>query len=73
MALRYEFIATKPSKTEVIVDGGEFNAIDVDDAKIVLAAVMRNIKSTGPTKPDAIRLVDPDGQEIWRALLLSRE
>ncbi len=40
-----------------------------DDAKTVLAAVMKNIKNTGPTKPDAIRLIDPDGEEILRALL----
>jgi hypothetical protein len=47
-------------------------ALDVDDANIGLAAVTKNIKSIAPTKPDAIRLIDPNGHEVWRALLSPR-
>jgi hypothetical protein len=35
-----------------------------NDAKIVLAAAMKNVKSTGETKLDQIRLIDPDRQKI---------
>jgi hypothetical protein len=69
MRWRYEFILTKTPSIALILDSGEFPAVDADGTKMVLAAVMKNIKTTGPAKADAIRLIDPDGQEIWRALL----
>lgn len=54
--------------TPLVLDSSEFPAIDADDAKIVLAAVM---KASNPqaTMPDAVRLIDPDGYEVWCALL----
>jgi hypothetical protein len=73
MQWRYEFILTKTPSIALILDSGEFPAIDANDAKLVLAAVVKNIKTTGPTMPNAIRLIDPDGQEIWRALLATRK
>ena len=48
---RYELILTKTStNSPLIVDGGGFNAIDADEAKIGLAAALKDIKSTGPTR-----------------------
>ncbi len=70
MLWRYEFIWRKrASKVPIILDSGEFRAIDANDAKTVLAAVIKNIKTTGPFEPDAIRLMDSDGHEVWRTLL----
>lgn len=65
MAWRYEFIVIWRPYTEfMVLDGGEFPARDADDARTVLASVVRNIKISGPTKPDVIRLIDPTGREV---------
>jgi hypothetical protein len=70
MTWRYEFIATRhPHSNCMILDGGKFKAVDICDAREVLASVVRNIKVSGPTRPDAIRLIDPKGREVCRALL----
>jgi hypothetical protein len=53
----------------MILDGGKFKAVDICDAREVLASVVRNIKVSGPTRPDAIRFIDPKGREVCRALL----
>jgi hypothetical protein len=53
----------------MILDGGKFKAVDICDAREVLASVVRNIKVSGPTRPDAIRLIDPNGREVCRATL----
>jgi hypothetical protein len=67
---RYEFIATgQPYSDMLVLDGGNFRADDISAARRVLTAVIRNIKVSGPTKPNAIRLLDPLGQEAWRAKL----
>jgi hypothetical protein len=65
---RYEFIATEQPHTAMLVlDGGSFKADDIAGARRVLASVIRNVRGSGPTKPNAIRLLDPLGQEAWRA------
>lgn len=70
MTWRYEFIATRqPQADFIVLDGGRFKALDADDARSVLANVVGNVRVSGPTKPDAIRLLDPKGREVWRALL----
>lgn len=67
---RYEFIATHPERSEpTVLEGANFAAIDADNAKLVLARVVRDLKLSGPTRPQAIRLLDPDGWEVWRGLL----
>jgi len=72
MTWRYEFIATRHPRSDcMILDGGKFKAADVCDAREVLASVVRNIKVSGPTRPDAIRLIDPKGREVCRASLES--
>jgi hypothetical protein len=70
MTWRYEFIATRhPHSNCLILDGGKFKAADICNAREVLASVVRNIKVSGPTKPDAIRLIDPKRREVCRAPL----
>jgi hypothetical protein len=70
---QYEFIATgQPHSDLLVLDGGQFQADDFSDARRVLASVIRNIKVSGPTRPNAIRLLDPLGQEAWRAKLQHR-
>jgi hypothetical protein len=70
---RYEFIATgQPHSDLLILDVGHFKADDISDARKILASVIRNVKVSGPTKPNAIRLLDPRGAEVWRALLQER-
>jgi hypothetical protein len=67
---RYEFIATGlPLADVVVLDSGSFRAVDAYGAKSVLASALRNVKPSGPARPNAIRLIDPSGQEIWRARL----
>ncbi len=66
----YEFIATRhPHSNYLILGGGKFKPADICDAREVLASVVRNIRVSGPTKPDAIRLIDPKGREVCRAPL----
>jgi hypothetical protein len=70
---QYEFIVTdQPHSPVVVLDGGYFKAGDISDARSVLASVIRNVKVAGPTKPNAIRLLDPLGEEVWRASLQER-
>jgi len=71
---RYEFIATDQQHSDLLVlDGGQFRADGISDARRVLASVIQNIKVSGPTKPNGIRLLDPLGREAWRAKLQHRE
>jgi hypothetical protein len=67
---RYEIIAMQPGQPDpTVLDGRDFMAIDADNAKLVLARVVGSLKHSGPTRPHAIRLLDPDGWEVWRGLL----
>jgi hypothetical protein len=67
---RYEFIATHSEQSKpTVLDGANFTAIDADNAKLVLARVVSDLKLSGPPWPHAIRLLDPDGWEVWRGLL----
>jgi hypothetical protein len=70
---RYEFIATGQHADLLILDGGHFKADDLSGARRVLASVIRNIKVSGPARPDAIRLLDPLGKEVWRGKLQRRD
>jgi hypothetical protein len=66
---RYEFIATQDRTSDVVVLGSSgFDAKDIFDTRKVLSSVIRNIKVSGSTKPNAIRLLDPEGREVWRGL-----
>lgn len=62
-------MAKPTSKAPIILGAGEFEAIDAEEAKTVLASVIKNIKTGGPIEPDAIRLIDAEGREIWCTLL----
>lgn len=69
-AWRYEIIAMQPGRSDpTVLDGKDFTAIDADNAKLVLARVVGGLKRSGSTRPHAIRLLDPDGWEVWRGLL----
>jgi hypothetical protein len=69
-AWRYEIIAVQPGQSDAtVLDGQDFAAIDADNAKLVLARVVSGLMHSGPTRPRAIRLLDPDGTEVWRGLL----
>jgi hypothetical protein len=73
MTWRYEYIATQQSLSEpIVLYGARFKAKDIYDTRKVLASALRSIKVSGPTKPNAIRLIDPDGEEVWRGLLQAR-
>jgi len=67
---RHEFIATHPERSEpTVLDGADFAAIDADDAKRMLARVVCDPAIRARARPHAIRLLDPDGGEVWRGLL----
>jgi len=67
---KYEFLLTRGSPADIVVLGGsDFNAADLTAAKSILAGVVTNIKVDGTVPPNAIRLIDPSGDEIWRALI----
>ena len=71
---RYEFVATgQPHSDLLVLDGGQIQEPPTSDAGGVLASAIRNIKVSGPTKPNAIRLLDPIGHEVWRAKLQHRK
>jgi hypothetical protein len=71
---RYEFIATRFNRAGfVVIDDGEFSAERVEDAKILLHSVAKNIKLSRDTQPDAVRLVDAEGKEVMRLPLGDRD
>lgn len=73
MIWRCEYIATRQSRLEpIVLLGIQFETKDIYDTRKVLASALRNIKVSGPAKPNPIRLIDPDGEEVWRALLQGR-
>lgn len=67
---KYELLATSGSRDDfVVLSGSEFKASSLAAARSFLANVVTDIKSHGFRVPNAIRLIDPDGEEIWRALI----
>jgi len=67
---KYELLASGGWPGDfVLLRTSEFKAANLADAKSILAGVVTNIKARGSVKPNAIRLIDPDGDEIWRALI----
>jgi len=67
---RYELIATDRSPGDaVVLSSSEFAAFDLAAAKSILARAVTSIKTQGSVRPNAIRLIDPSGEEIWRALI----
>lgn len=73
MTWRCAHLATQRSRLEpVVLYGARFKAKDICDTRKVLASALRNIKMSEPAKPNAIRLIDPDGEEVWRGLLQGR-
>ncbi len=52
MTWRYEFLSQRQHHSDLrVLDGGEFPARDADDAKLVLASVMRNISVPADRNP----------------------
>jgi hypothetical protein len=67
---KYQLLATRGSAGDfVVLSSREFEASDLAAAKSFLAGAVTNVKSHGSALPNAIRLIDPDGEEIWRALI----
>jgi hypothetical protein len=70
MPWKYEFIATHGSQADfAVLSSSKFKAADLAEAKSILANVVTDIEAQGSVSPNAIRLIDPSGQEIWRALI----
>ncbi len=65
---KYEFLATRRLPDDfVVLSGGEVKASGLTGAKSFLAGVVTDIRALGSVMPNAIRLIDPDGEEIWRS------
>jgi hypothetical protein len=65
---KYESLATGGLPRDVVVlSGSDFKAFNLAAAKSILASVVTNIKEQGSVLPNAIRLIDPGGEEIRRA------
>jgi hypothetical protein len=56
----------------MILDGSKFEATDTDDAKSFLQKVLHKIEPSEPLQPDAVRLMAPNGEEVWRVLFAHR-
>ncbi len=69
MRWRYEFVATRHGTGEEILISRYFLAVDIYDARKVLAAVLSTKKVHRSPQADVIRLIDPDGDEVWHARL----
>jgi len=68
---KYEFLSTRGGSPGdfVVVGGSDFGAADLTAVKSFLAGVVTNIEVNSSVQPNAIRLIDPSGDEIWRALI----
>jgi hypothetical protein len=70
MKSKYECLAARQSPDDfAVLSTKEFGASDIDAAKSILARGVANTKAQGFVPPNAIRLIDPSGEEIWRALI----
>lgn len=67
---KYEVLATGLSPGDfVVLSTSQFEAANLAAAKSILAMAVTNLKAQDSTMPNAIRLIDPGGEEIWRALI----
>jgi len=65
---KYEFLAARESPDDFdVLSSSEFQASNLATAKSILANAVTAVKPHGSAVPNAIRLIDPDGREIWRA------
>jgi hypothetical protein len=65
----YEFINISTKRQEPrVLGGGTFFARDLEAAKATAESALRNVTAAGATNlPDAVRLLDQSGKEIWRS------
>ena len=67
---KYELVAVGGSPGDFVVSSSsEFKAPSLAAAKSFLAGAVSDIPAQGFPVPNAIRLIDPGGEEIWRALI----
>ncbi len=65
---KYDLLATGGSPGDLVVlSSREFKASNLATAKSLLAGVVTNVRAHESVMPNAIRLTDPDGEEIWRS------
>jgi len=63
---KYNFLATGLSPHDfVVLSTSEFEAVNLAAAKSILVT---NLKAQDSMTPNAIRLIDPSGEEIWRVI-----
>jgi hypothetical protein len=65
----YEFIHILPKLQEPrVLCRGTFIALDLEAAKVTAESALRNVTAAGARNlPDAVRLLDQAGKEIWRS------
>jgi hypothetical protein len=65
----YEFIHIFPKRREPqVLCRGTFFALDLEAAKATAESALRNVTAAGAGNvPDAVRLLDQSGKEIWRS------
>src|SRR5690349_11908743 len=65
----YEFIHISPRRGEIqVLSGGRFFAHDFEAAKATAQGALRNVTAAGARNaPDAVRLLDQSGKEVWRS------
>jgi hypothetical protein len=67
MTWAYEFIRIIPRRQLRVLYRGRFAAHDIEAAKATAESVLRNVTAAGAGNvPDAVRLLDQSGKEIWR-------
>jgi hypothetical protein len=69
MIWRYEFIHIFPKRrVPHVFRKGTFIAQDIEAAKATAESALRNVTAAGAGNvPDAVRLLDQSGKEIWRS------
>lgn len=71
MIWKYEFLVNRSSRgDDLVLDSGEFKARDLTEAKTVAACAAANIRVDGLLPPNAIRLINPLGKEVWRTAIV---
>ena len=68
MTWAYEFIRIIPRRELRVLYRGTFVAHDIETAKATAESALRNVTAAGAGNvPDAVRLLDQSGKEIWRS------